>query len=134
MNLYVAHDICCQLLLKVVFFTLWCLKFYYISFLIVWSEPNYLLLPKLLNLRIIELTQSLSVWHEVSGGFWVSFIFLCLTGMICSLSYGAGTLQAVFVQLLTKNCPFKLWSLGSVVFAELYKVTQFYNIFLIPNL
>lgn len=115
------------------FFILWCLKTLLHEFYcLIWTK--YLLLPRLLNLRI-ELTQSLWVQHEVSKSFWISFIFLCLTGMICSLGYGAVTLQATLPQLITKNCTFKWWSVGSVIFAELYSVTVFFcNIFLIAKL
>lgn len=66
------------------FFSHYCiLNFTASVFLLIWAK--YLLLPRFFNLGITELTQSLWVWHEVSEGFWISFILLCLTGMITVL-------------------------------------------------
>lgn len=89
---------------------------------LIWTKC--LLLAGLLNLRITELTQSLWVWHEVSGGFWMLFICLCLTAMFCSRGYGAVTWQAD-PQLLTKNCAFKWWSWSLLLSLLSNRVTQF---------
>ena len=113
LNLFKSYDMYYQLLLKNLyhFFTLWCFTFTTSAFCC-WTWINYLLLPRLLKLRT-ELTQSLWVgmqWGQ--WGFWVPFIFCCLTGVIFLSRLWSCHLAGCVSLVTNKNCAFKTMVFG----------------------